>query len=218
MTHKWTLTVEDVHEWRDQNRTLLYRGPCRVPILMIEYHDVKIQRSRHIVPFSVTTAWDDWDVEWCRRDATCYYERVGSSSLWLPHEETKEPTTGEYGIRFHCTASLRIPARHLFWFERAAVKIVVPSDSPIQDPERYLLSRGCCTPLTPVEIEPGIMNPFETDDFLTYGEKGCIYCTKCKDYLPIADPCRHLWWCQECGVWSGPGSDDSCEHPKEPVR
>lgn len=43
------------------------------------------------------------------------------------------------------------------------------------------------------------------------------YCTLCDDYLPTSDgyeACEHLFWCDECGTWTGPGyaEGDRCEH------
>lgn len=58
------------------------------------------------------------------------------------------------------------------------------------------------------------------------GDDQCVWCLLCEDWLPQKDSypdenhirlCDHLWWCDECCVWTGAGANplERCEHPFE---
>lgn len=54
----------------------------------------------------------------------------------------------------------------------------------------------------PLQLYGGVViNPFDDDLHSCPGE--AVYCRRCKDRIPDDSPCDHIWWCDNCGVWSG---------------
>lgn len=235
-----TMFVEVPHryETRLSGQSRYYAGdPVQVPVLLIEYR----KEGDRYIPFSVITPWDTWDVEWCKRDSQTYYHNVGSG-MWMPWREFNNGTvrtcngggkdpelkktsrTGQrvefFGkTRWHPGKFVNPNAGVPVWLDpRVNVCTEWKSDAdpgtPVKRPEAYLLARGYKPIAEPLDLGDGITNPFETDDYLSFGDTSCEYCRVCDDWLPSTDNwsgelCDHLRWCEKHSQWTGRGLDKS---------
>ena len=238
----------DYHRFRGADGLYGSEVGFQVPVLVIEYRRVSTRTGkRQVVPFSVVTTSETWDVEWCRRDQCCYWHSSGSG-LWLPWREWNagiirtfsddgkdnarpigpdDPQTPRgiewfgrcryYASQFANPENSRVP----IWWERQAVDFSRRlGKTKVRDPEKYLRECGYVPLAQPLNLG-GTRNPFETEDFQN-GTEECTYCSTCRDCLPSGDsyePCRHLYWCNDCGMFRGIGADEGpCEHEKKGER
>ena len=58
----------------------------------------------------------------------------------------------------------------------------------------------------------GTHNPFEPWGTKQGDAEYCSICQMNHDVTDDNQPCDHLEWCDECGLWMGEGAYDSCEH------
>ena len=132
---KWTLTVEQSHSYRSGagKHFRYHRGVVDVPVLLIVYR----RANERLVPFSVITPTDTWDVDYCRRDECCYYHASGSGvflprRVWAFGRLTTLPGRGRrrtyttrrkgYGVEFYGQSATQVTAMGgedaAIWFER----------------------------------------------------------------------------------------------------
>lgn len=232
VTQSESFAVERSHRYESRltGRSLYYEGvPIRVPVLLIEYHETPIG----LRPFTACTPWDSWDVEFCKRDGRCYYQNAGSG-LWLPWREFNDGVVRTCSRRLTRRRTKRQEqaveffgrARwnpHSFADRDAGVPVWLDPrvqvctrwkshddpGAPVERPAQYLKSLGYTPVDRPLDIGDGIANPFETDDYLSFGDTRCEYCRVCDDWLPTdnwsGDVCDHLRWCDKHGQWTGRG-------------
>ncbi|MDB6080022.1 MAG: hypothetical protein JWO82_3769 [Akkermansiaceae bacterium] len=62
----------------------------------------------------------------------------------------------------------------------------------------------------------GSANPFEAD---RHWEGEAIWCNVCNDHREADsdNPCEHIFFCEECCWWGGPGSED-CKHERQEAQ
>lgn len=222
----------DTHDFRDANHQLISRERVLVPILSIEYR--RVGQRHKIVPFAVRTAFEWWDVEWCKRDGQCYYHCSGGGGSGLTCREMTEAarrkrncleqeTTGRW-LKFDGRADISfgrfcdVNASVPIWYDRNLVRVMQnpkgmrDEEKPARNGDEYLRLCGYLPVANPLELGDGILNPFQTDSFQSFGDRQCEYCKICDDWLPDEELCEHVRWCDEHGVFGGPGKDqdDGC--------
>jgi hypothetical protein len=229
---EWTMTKETPHAYRVGADYNVRGNPAHQPVLWIEYRRT---RAGLVVPFSILTPWDTWDVDYCESDGECYFH-VSGSGPGLPSRqwcggEMRNGRAGEAhrtdrkgsGVQFYGTVDIH-PWRitkwqqrkdpECLWYERQAVVITTDQGTRARHPDAYLRRSGYDVLDAPA-VAGGCANPFETDWFRHNEESETVYCSVCNDRFPeylCNEICPHVWWCDECSVYVGPGTDEHCKH------
>lgn len=193
------MVLRKSHRYRERI-TGLYRPGDDVydPILLIEYCENK--------PHSVITAWDCWDVDWCKRDQMMYFHLSGGKCQlnWTEHSggfchdrgctEYRKSTVDGQVVEFHGKVDIDLKySREIVWVNRHFVNVANDAGKTILD--------------SPIDLGDGVVNPFLHNDF--GGDTPTVYCSTCDDNLPDDDLCDHLDWCEEHCTYKG-STPDGC--------
>jgi len=171
------------------------KDPDGQPIIAIIYHNNR--------PFSVFSGDNRYshehDFEWCEADG-----------ISIHHESGMGPG-GPY-LSPYCAKG-----------SNTGVKIWVRPGVQLQDNtlearriptcRRRLARMGYRLLRSPILLESAWCdshNPFEWG----LAQHGTAeYCSVCESWRKsdTDHPCEHLWWCEDCSTFAGPGTSDGCE-------
>mgnify|MGYP006969517850 FL=1 len=151
------------------------------------------------IPFTVCSRGLQYDFEWSRAFGLSYHHmsacgyRVGYGKTVLG--------------RF-----LKVSPRQPLWFDPSVIIPAIASrrhgwEGRVVRRRKDLWNIGYKVIKQPLAMFDESLNPFEWESACD-GE--CAYCHICHDWFPDYRECEHLWWCDDCGMMSGVGSDDPC--------
>lgn len=171
------------------------KDPDGKPILAIIYQD-----GRVFTVFSGTPCYsEEWNFEHCEPDGVTLYRNTGSGGP-------------PYGF---CRFTKRIsgPPTEDVWLAPGVSLWDSWSSRPYGTRSARALRRVGMRLLRAPRWLGGSANPFEAD-FHHEGEgRWCGICQSHRDVTETEQPCPHLYWCEECEWWGGPGAED-CPHAK----
>lgn len=129
---------------------------------------------------------DEFDVEWCRRDETYFFDKSGSG----PDNQ---------GIYLHRL----IGPKGRIW--------LAPGYFCYDGGKAHIRDR-----ISLDEFGYAVLPKYPGNPFADAIEQDCQSCSICEDYLPVENLCEHVWWCRTLGWYAGPGADEPSKPCKDP--
>jgi len=176
-------------------------------IVYLQYEEVK---PGYFVPSNVLSiheavdykgephfCYSNWDIEYCKRDACCYYHESGSG--------------GGFDGGVYVGELVDKTAGYPLWYDREFVKLVCyrgeyfegKEAEPITDSEAAELGWRVLNKPQPLFGAQG-WNPFA--DYTPMREDSTVYCLVCEDNLPRENYCSHIVWNEERSWYGGCGA------------
>ena len=128
-----------------------------------------------------------YDVDWCKRDSVYYYHNSSGSPL-LPDDPVTvdgiywclkpEMVKAERCRLIGRETRKRNKTRRLRSIPKSFMRCRWNSGARYRDILHWLQENGI--------------------------EDSTNYCSECEDLIPDGQPCEHIWWCDEHGMWSTP--------------
>lgn len=153
----------------------------------------------HFELFSVYTSGPDfthttgYDVDWCKRDGLYYYHMSSGGPLLPDHP---------------------MPVDGIYWSERPDIVKEQPSTLVNAASRKRNKTRRLARIPKAFTRDRWKSNATYPDIFAWLednGVQGSVnYCSECEDEIPDDQPCEHIWWCEEHGLWSTPSERIEC--------
>lgn len=132
-----------------------------------------------------------YDVDWCKRDGVYYYHNSSGSPL-LPNDP--------------------IEIDGIYWCLRPEIVKAKRCNLIGRENRKRNKTRRLLTIPKAFTHDRWNANKSYSDIFDWLQENGIEdstnYCSECEDSIPDGEPCEHIWWCDEHGIWSTPTERD----------